>query len=79
MDAAVDTTAAAPQFLAGLSPASGPPPPPPLLLLFVAAAGAALLCMFIKCAVFVVLIYVVHGLFTTLMFPILSPICFFAC
>ena len=35
--------------------------------------------MFLKCAVFVVLIYAVRGFFTPLMFPILSPIGFFAC
>ena len=80
--AAVDTAAAAvPQFLAGLSPPSAP----------AAAAAAAvvcgrcwccshsLLCMFLKCAVFVVPIHAVRGFFTTLMFPILSPIGFFAC
>ena len=77
MAAAVDTTAVAvPQVLAGLSPASAP-----ATAAAAAAAGTAhsLLCVFLKCAVFVVLIYVVHGLFTTLMFSILSPICFFAC
>ena len=35
--------------------------------------------MFLKCAVFVVLISAVRGFFTTLMFPILSPVGFFAC
>ena len=35
--------------------------------------------MFLKCALFVMLIYAVRGFFTTLMFPILSPIGFFAC
>ena len=80
MAAAVDATAAVPQFLAGLSPASAP----------AAAAAAAvccccwccshsLLCMLLKCAVFVVLSYAVRGFFTTLMFPVLNPIGFFAC
>ena len=67
MAAAVDNTAVVPQFLAGLSPASAP----------AAAAAAAdavscccwccshsLLCMFLKCAVFVVLIDAVRGFFT---------------
>ena len=72
--AAVDTTAALPQFPTRLSPASAP----------AAAAAAAvccccwccsrfLLCMFIKCAVFVVLIYDVRGFFSTLMY-ILHPL-----
>ena len=71
--------AAVPQSLAGLSPASE-----------IAAAAAAvccccwscshsLLCMFLKCAVFVVLICAVRGFFTLIMFPILSPICLFVC
>ena len=62
MAAAVDTTAVAvPQVLAGLSPASAP-----AAAAAAAAAGTAhsLLCVFLKCAVFVVLIYAVRGFFT---------------
>ena len=81
MAAAVDTTAVVPQFLARLSPAFAPAD---------AAAAAAvccwcwccsysLLCMFLKCAVFVVLTHAMHGFFTTRMCSILSPIGFFAC
>ena len=84
MAAAVDTTAAVPQFLAGLSPASAP------AAAAAAAAAAAvycccwccshsLLCLFLKFAVVVVLIYAVRGFFTTIIFLILSPIGFFAC
>ena len=75
--AAVDTTAAVPHILAGLSPASAP-----------AAAAAAvcgccwgcshsLLRMFQKCAVFVALIMPCVDFSQTLMFPIPSPIGFF--
>ena len=77
MAAAVDTYAAVPQFLAGLSPASAP------AAAAAAAAAAAvcccwwccshsLVCMFLKCAVFVELIYAVRAFFTPLMFPMLS-------
>ena len=35
--------------------------------------------MFLKCAVFDVLISAVRGFFTTIMFPTLSPLRFFPC
>ena len=41
MAAAVDTTAAVPQFLTGLSHASAPAPPPPLLVLVLLSLSSA--------------------------------------
>ena len=77
MTVAVNATAVVLQFLVGLSPAYTS------VAAIIAAAvwcccwcSHSLLCMFLKCAVYVVLIFAVHGFFTTLMFAIL--LCFFA-